>query len=66
MLCRDRELCERGFADEECEAKRVESKLRALLADRDRLAAMGTAARAMARPDAAMRLADFVEECARG
>lgn len=52
--------------DEECEGKRVEATLRGLLADGERLASMGAAARAMARPDAAMRLADFVEECARG
>jgi hypothetical protein len=36
-----------------------------LLADAPRLDSMGRAARAMARPDAAGRLADFVEECAR-
>ena len=33
-------------------------KIDALLADRDRLAAMASAARAMGRPDAAARLAD--------
>jgi UDP-N-acetylglucosamine--N-acetylmuramyl-(pentapeptide) pyrophosphoryl-undecaprenol N-acetylglucosamine transferase len=50
--------------DDACEGKRVEATLRGLLADGDRLASVGAAARAMARPDAAMRLADFVEECA--
>ncbi len=53
-------------ADAECDAERLDPLLRRLLADAGHLDAMGRAARAMARPDAAGRLADFVEECARG
>lgn len=53
-------------ADAECDAARLDPLLRGLLADAGRLDAMSRAARAMARPDAAMRLADFVEECAGG
>jgi len=52
--------------DAECDAARVDPLLSKLLADPDALDAMGRAARAMARPDAAQRLADYVEECARG
>jgi UDP-N-acetylglucosamine:LPS N-acetylglucosamine transferase len=51
-------------ADAECDAERLDPLLRRLLADTDQLGAMGCAARAMARPDAAGRLADLVEECA--
>jgi UDP-N-acetylglucosamine--N-acetylmuramyl-(pentapeptide) pyrophosphoryl-undecaprenol N-acetylglucosamine transferase len=51
--------------DAECDAARVDPLLSKLLADRDALDAMGRAARAMARPDAAPRLADYVEERAR-
>jgi UDP-N-acetylglucosamine--N-acetylmuramyl-(pentapeptide) pyrophosphoryl-undecaprenol N-acetylglucosamine transferase len=53
-------------ADADCNAERLDPLLRELLADRERLAAMGLAAREISRPDAAERLADFVEECARG
>jgi UDP-N-acetylglucosamine--N-acetylmuramyl-(pentapeptide) pyrophosphoryl-undecaprenol N-acetylglucosamine transferase len=53
-------------ADAECDGARLGPRLRGLLADGDHLDAMGHAARAMARPDAAGRLADFVEECAGG
>ena len=53
-------------ADAECDAARLDPLLRGLLADGDRLDAMSRAARDLARPDAAQRLADFVEECARG
>jgi UDP-N-acetylglucosamine--N-acetylmuramyl-(pentapeptide) pyrophosphoryl-undecaprenol N-acetylglucosamine transferase len=52
--------------DDECDVERLDPLLRGLLADPARLDSMGRAARAMARPDAAGRLADFVEECARG
>jgi UDP-N-acetylglucosamine--N-acetylmuramyl-(pentapeptide) pyrophosphoryl-undecaprenol N-acetylglucosamine transferase len=52
-------------ADGDCDAERLDPLLRGLLADAPRLDSMGRAARAMARPDAAGRLADFVEECAR-
>jgi UDP-N-acetylglucosamine--N-acetylmuramyl-(pentapeptide) pyrophosphoryl-undecaprenol N-acetylglucosamine transferase len=53
-------------ADAECDTARLDPLLRGLLTDADRLAAMGRAARDLARSDAAQRLADFVEECARG
>jgi UDP-N-acetylglucosamine--N-acetylmuramyl-(pentapeptide) pyrophosphoryl-undecaprenol N-acetylglucosamine transferase len=52
--------------DAECDAARVDPLLSKLLADPDGLDAMSRAARALARPDAAARLADYVEECARG
>jgi UDP-N-acetylglucosamine--N-acetylmuramyl-(pentapeptide) pyrophosphoryl-undecaprenol N-acetylglucosamine transferase len=51
--------------DAECEATRLDSELRVLLADRGRLDAMSANARALGRPDAAARLADLVEEVAR-
>lgn len=51
--------------DAECDAARLDEVISALLADRPRLDAMGVAARALARPDAADRLADLVEERAR-
>lgn len=53
-------------SDHECDVTLLDPLLTALLADRDRLGAMSRAARAIARPDAAERLADFVEECAHG
>ena len=46
--------------------KRLDPILSALVVDASRLDAMSRSARAMARPDAAARLADFVEEHARG
>lgn len=52
--------------DADCDAPRLDTEVGELLARPDRLATMGSAARAMARPDAAERLADVVEEVARG
>jgi UDP-N-acetylglucosamine--N-acetylmuramyl-(pentapeptide) pyrophosphoryl-undecaprenol N-acetylglucosamine transferase len=52
--------------DAQCDAAHLDPLLRALLSDGPRLDAMSRSARAMARPDAAARLADFVEECGRG
>jgi UDP-N-acetylglucosamine--N-acetylmuramyl-(pentapeptide) pyrophosphoryl-undecaprenol N-acetylglucosamine transferase len=52
--------------DAECDATRLDSELRGLLADPGRLDAMSAKARALGRPDAAARLADLVEEVARG
>jgi UDP-N-acetylglucosamine--N-acetylmuramyl-(pentapeptide) pyrophosphoryl-undecaprenol N-acetylglucosamine transferase len=52
--------------DADCVAARLDPLLRDLLADGDRLVAMGRASHDLARSDAAQRLADFVEECARG
>jgi len=64
-----RTLVEAGAAllvpDAECDATRLDSDLSPLLADPARLAAMGEAACALGRPDAADRLADLVEEVAR-
>jgi undecaprenyldiphospho-muramoylpentapeptide beta-N-acetylglucosaminyltransferase len=51
--------------DAACTGGRLDAELTPLLADAARLAAMGTAARGLARPDAAARLADLVEEHAR-
>jgi len=47
--------------DDECTAARLEAEVGALLADVDRLAAMGTAARRMGHPDAAARVAEIVD-----
>ncbi len=52
--------------DAECDAPRLDSELRGLLADPGRLEAMSAHARALGRPDAAARFADLVEEVARG
>jgi UDP-N-acetylglucosamine--N-acetylmuramyl-(pentapeptide) pyrophosphoryl-undecaprenol N-acetylglucosamine transferase len=52
--------------DAECDAEHLDPLLRALLSDESRLREMSRSARAIARPDAAAGLADFVEECARG
>jgi UDP-N-acetylglucosamine--N-acetylmuramyl-(pentapeptide) pyrophosphoryl-undecaprenol N-acetylglucosamine transferase len=51
--------------DVECTAERLDPLLQAMLCDPDRLLEMSRAARAMARTDAAARMADYVEECAR-
>ena len=51
--------------DADCDAARVDTELRGLLADAARLDAMAAAARTVGRPDAAARLADLVEEAAR-
>lgn len=65
-----RALADAGAAvvvpDAECDAARLDEELGALLADPGRLAEMSARARALARPDAAARLADLVEEVARG
>jgi UDP-N-acetylglucosamine--N-acetylmuramyl-(pentapeptide) pyrophosphoryl-undecaprenol N-acetylglucosamine transferase len=52
--------------DAECDAERLAVEVDALLGDADRLERMGAAASALARPDATARLADLVEEVARG
>lgn len=51
--------------DRDCDADHLARLLQDLLGDRSRLEAMGAAARAIARPDAAARVADLVEEAAR-
>jgi UDP-N-acetylglucosamine--N-acetylmuramyl-(pentapeptide) pyrophosphoryl-undecaprenol N-acetylglucosamine transferase len=53
------------LADESCDALHLADAVAALLGDPDRLAAMGRAARALGRVDAAARVADLVEEHAR-
>jgi UDP-N-acetylglucosamine--N-acetylmuramyl-(pentapeptide) pyrophosphoryl-undecaprenol N-acetylglucosamine transferase len=52
--------------DRECDGARLDAVAGELVADRGRLDAMAKAARTLARPDAAARLADLVEEVARG
>jgi UDP-N-acetylglucosamine--N-acetylmuramyl-(pentapeptide) pyrophosphoryl-undecaprenol N-acetylglucosamine transferase len=51
-------------SDDECDGARLDAELRTLLADPARLDAMAAAANGLARPDAAARLADLVEEVA--
>jgi UDP-N-acetylglucosamine--N-acetylmuramyl-(pentapeptide) pyrophosphoryl-undecaprenol N-acetylglucosamine transferase len=51
--------------DDECNGPRLREVVGALLADRGRLEAMGAAASAISRPDAAERIADEVEGAAR-
>jgi UDP-N-acetylglucosamine:LPS N-acetylglucosamine transferase len=51
--------------DDECSAERLEAELTALLADRDRLDAMGAAARELGHADAAARVAELVDAHAR-
>jgi UDP-N-acetylglucosamine--N-acetylmuramyl-(pentapeptide) pyrophosphoryl-undecaprenol N-acetylglucosamine transferase len=51
--------------DRECDGERLDAELTALLADPARLESMAASARRLARPDAAARLADLVEEVAR-
>jgi UDP-N-acetylglucosamine--N-acetylmuramyl-(pentapeptide) pyrophosphoryl-undecaprenol N-acetylglucosamine transferase len=46
--------------DEELDAERVAREVAILLGDEDRLVEMSTASRALARPDAARRIADEV------
>jgi UDP-N-acetylglucosamine--N-acetylmuramyl-(pentapeptide) pyrophosphoryl-undecaprenol N-acetylglucosamine transferase len=64
-----RALAGRGAAvlvpDDECSGARLAEVLEPLLADPVRLEAMGQAAHALARPDAAARVADLVERHAR-
>ncbi len=61
-----RALADAGAAvllpDEECDGRRLDELLSALLDDSERLGEMATRARALGRPDAAQRLADVVEE----
>jgi UDP-N-acetylglucosamine--N-acetylmuramyl-(pentapeptide) pyrophosphoryl-undecaprenol N-acetylglucosamine transferase len=51
--------------DDECHGERLDAEVSALLEDPARLESMAEAARRLARPDAAARLADLVEEVAR-
>lgn len=51
--------------DPECDGDRLAKELEALLADADRLRAMGEAARRSAHPDAAARIAELVDAHAR-
>ncbi len=51
--------------DAQCDGARLDAVAAELLADPDRLTMMSKAARSVARPDAADRLADLVEEAAR-
>jgi UDP-N-acetylglucosamine--N-acetylmuramyl-(pentapeptide) pyrophosphoryl-undecaprenol N-acetylglucosamine transferase len=51
--------------DAQADGARLDAVARELLSDPDRLTTMSAAARALARPDAADRLADLVEETAR-
>jgi len=53
-----------ALRDAECEPERLARELDALLAAPDRLASMRVAARTLAAPDAAARVADLVEEAA--
>jgi undecaprenyldiphospho-muramoylpentapeptide beta-N-acetylglucosaminyltransferase len=53
-----------ALRDAECEPDRLAHELDALLAAPDRLSAMRAAARTLAVPDAAARVADLVEEAA--
>jgi len=53
-----------ALRDQDCEPERLARELDALLAAPDRLAAMRAAARSLAIPDAAARVADLVEEAA--
>jgi len=53
------------LADAECEAGRLGEVLDELLSDPERLEAMGAAARALGRPEAARRVAELVEAHAR-
>jgi UDP-N-acetylglucosamine--N-acetylmuramyl-(pentapeptide) pyrophosphoryl-undecaprenol N-acetylglucosamine transferase len=47
--------------DAECTVDRLDAEVGALLCDRDRLASMGAAARALGHPDAAARVAALVD-----
>jgi UDP-N-acetylglucosamine:LPS N-acetylglucosamine transferase len=51
--------------DAECSRARLDAELTALLADEARLRSMGEAARALAHPDAAARVAELVDAHAR-
>lgn len=52
--------------DDECDPAHLDAVVSELLRAPERLVAMGTAARGLGRPDAAARVADLVEEHARG
>jgi UDP-N-acetylglucosamine--N-acetylmuramyl-(pentapeptide) pyrophosphoryl-undecaprenol N-acetylglucosamine transferase len=51
--------------DEECTPERLDAELTTLLADGDRLHAMGEAAKKLGHPDAAARVAELVDQHAR-
>jgi UDP-N-acetylglucosamine:LPS N-acetylglucosamine transferase len=51
--------------DAECDADRLNAEIEKLLADTDRLAAMGAAAQALGHPDAAAAVAELVRSHAR-
>jgi UDP-N-acetylglucosamine--N-acetylmuramyl-(pentapeptide) pyrophosphoryl-undecaprenol N-acetylglucosamine transferase len=51
--------------DDECDPARLDRVVSELFLDPGRLEQMGKAARSIGRPDAAARVADLVEECAR-
>ncbi len=51
--------------DGECTGDRLDAELSSMLADHDRLRAMGEAARGMGRPDAAARIAGLIDAHAR-
>jgi UDP-N-acetylglucosamine:LPS N-acetylglucosamine transferase len=55
-----------AVADRELDAARLATEVDRLLGDPARLATMSAAARSLGRPDATARLADLVEEVARG
>jgi UDP-N-acetylglucosamine--N-acetylmuramyl-(pentapeptide) pyrophosphoryl-undecaprenol N-acetylglucosamine transferase len=65
-----RRLVEAGAAvlvpDADLTAERLAAEAGALLADREHLAAMATSAQALGHPDAAERVADLLDEHARG
>jgi len=54
------------IADSECDSVRLDDTVSELLRDAGRLDAMAKAARSLGRPDAAARVADVIEEHARG
>ena len=52
------------LADGDCDGAALGSLTETLLGDPERLRAMGTAARSLGRPDAAVRAAELAEACA--
>jgi UDP-N-acetylglucosamine--N-acetylmuramyl-(pentapeptide) pyrophosphoryl-undecaprenol N-acetylglucosamine transferase len=55
----------RLLPDGSCDSARLDRETTSLIADPERLDAMATSARALARPDAASRVAELVDGCAR-